>query len=308
MIKPGDHGTWGVVRERRAAHGWTIATHRIGRKPESVLVAKCTDGRWATNALRHERPRGAVPLTAGMAKEIDRLYEVDTSLRVIVFAVSLVIEEPSNVLKADVQVCWQITDPVRAVSDQVESPVDIVRPAAERELLALFERSEMTEPVQFEKLVADSMQDMRAIAGTGLKWGRVLVRVRPTEANIQAVRTSRVIDREKRAIVKDRIEFYSDVINTAPIGLLAMWLSEDPSAAKDVLTYISDHDIRVGDRVDADDPVRSALNTLLADDFQRNEMLHAWFDGLNRRNQDDALNLLRDALATSVRPNGGDAS
>lgn len=304
MIKPADHGTWGVVRERRGARVWTIATHRVSSKAESVLVARCTDGRWASNALRHERPRDAVPLTAGMARrrEIDQLYEVDTSMRVIVFTISLPTDEQSHVLKGDAQVCWQITDPVRAVINPPDNPIDLVRPIAERELLTLFEQSGITELAEFEKLVAGSLHDLRSIAGTGLKWGRVRVRMRPTEANIQAVRTSRVIDREKRAIVKDRIEFYSDVINTAPIGLLAMWLSEDPSAAKDVLAYITDHDIRVGDRVDADDPVRSALNTLLADDFQRNEMLHAWFDGLNRRNQDDALGLLRDALATSIHP------
>jgi hypothetical protein len=307
MIRTNER-SWSVVQQLRSPARAVVA-HRLRGRRGKVLVARCVDGRWASSALRLERHPDVVPLTLTMALrgDIDRLYEVDTSPRVVVFTVCLPMDEPGKTLKADVQACWQMTDPVRTAMHPPANAVEIVRPAVEQSLLTLVQQSEPTDLPEFEDLAAGSLNDMRTISGTGLQWGRVRLRVRPTDANIQAVRTARMVDREQRAIMKDRIEFYTDVIHRAPVGLLAMWLSEDPSAAREVLQYMNDNDVPVGRRaLDAEDPVRSALDSLLvqSDAFQRQELLHVLFAGLDSRGHDDALGLLKDALAASLGTNG----
>ena len=112
---------------------------------------------------------------------------------------------------------------------------------------------------------------------------------------------------------RERINFYADVIDSGKVSLLAMMLSNDTAAVRDVLNQIHTYDIPVGRSVlDADDPFRNAVGRMMseADDFDLHEMRLAWLAGLTDRGRESELSRLRDSLDktlvtdTNARNNG----
>jgi hypothetical protein len=98
---------------------------------------------------------------------------------------------------------------------------------------------------------------------------------------------------------RERINFYTEVIDSGQVSLLAMLLSNDKQKVREVLDYIHLHDIPIGRiLVDPQDPFRNAVGRLMseADDFDLHEMRVAWLNNLTVRSRESELDRLRESL------------
>lgn len=304
------------VRERRP-NVLTLLRANLRGKRDRVLVGECADGSWASTAIALGKTINIVPLRLAtiLGGHVKRLYEVDVAARPLVFGCDLRTEEAGSVLRAEVQLVWNVGDPVRVVSHPPDDHLDRIQSDVEEELVKLAWTAKIDDQSELLRAANELVGPMRSLKDTGLRWGggRISLRLNTDgigyRDSIEEIRRSRAVDRERRSMQQERIDFYTNVIHAAPVSMLAMWLSQDGTSARDVLEFIQTHHIdtkRVQIDADAPDPVRDAITALFtgSDEFQRNELRLALLDGLRTRNRTESLNLLRDALALSEATNG----
>ncbi|MGH3622048.1 MAG: hypothetical protein ACRDQ5_09700 [Sciscionella sp.] len=254
---------------------------------------------------------GVEPLRLGMVLggDIDRLYEVDVAPRHLTFRCEVPTAEPGVLLDATIRLRWRVQDPVRAAKRPSARHHELVLSAVQEALRAKVADAEFDDLEQ----LADTLLDGRhLIPDSGLVWGEAVVAFAwdPTGRmdDLARVRRRRAVDREERALRRERIEFYAGVINSGPVDLLALWLSGEEFPVEEVLNYIRDNGVPYGEHaINAEDPLRDLMMRLFSDTdgFVRNEMRLALCEGLRSRDSDHTLVRLREALSNSNHTTNG---
>ncbi|MFT7867811.1 MULTISPECIES: hypothetical protein [Amycolatopsis] len=240
-----------------------------------------------------------------MARSILRLYEVDVSDSSSTFHTVFETDKEGAIVEGTITVRWRITDPVALIKQPKADHVEVIRADMEDILRPLVRKTTLDEVEKLAIKVDEKLKAMRSLSGGTISWGRVDSQFRLTgegalhRYSLEEIRRARIVDRERRDMDRERINFYAEVIDSGKVSLLAMMLSHDTSAVQDVLSQIHTYDIPVGRSVlDANDPFRNAVGRMMseADDFDLHEMRLAWLSSLTDRGRESELNRLRDSL------------
>ncbi|WP_197319449.1 hypothetical protein [Saccharomonospora sp. NB11] len=295
-MTPNIGSKWNVIQEhshpRRA-----LLRYKLRKNCYSALVARMKGGEWASSHLQLGSTVNISPLTAGLAftsQKIEKLYEVDLRKQTVAFNSVLETENEGAVVEADVAVHWQVRDPVRlilspeidilsCIQDSVE---EVLRPIVLKididRLESVFEQSEALQPMRM-------LDDLPISWGEGTALLRLTSEGRIHRHTLESIRRARAIEKEQRMLDRERIDFYTSVINSGQVSLLALMLSNDKTAAPDVLQYIEQHELQTNGPAPSDDPLQAALNHIIsgADEFELHEMRRDLLAGLQRRNPED---------------------
>jgi hypothetical protein len=302
----------GVRRCPRPAR--SILRHQLRKKRTTVLIAECDDGRWASSDLRLGATTQVQRLGFGLAKNIRRLYEVDVSDSTSTFRSVFETDKEGAIVEGAITVRWRITDPVALIKQPKADHVDAIRAEMEDILRPLVRKTTLDEVEKLAAKVDEKLKAMRTLPGGTISWGEVDSLFRLTgegalhQYSLEEIRRARIVDRERRDMDRERINFYAEVIDSGKVSLLAMMLSNDTAAVRDVLSQIHTYDIPIGrSMLDANDPFRNAVGRMMseADDFDLHEMRLAWLSGLTSRSRESELNRLRDSLDETL---GADTS
>jgi len=298
--------SWGSVR-RHTRLFRTVLGHQLKRRPSTVLVAECDDGMWATSNLHVGSTTGVIKLTLGMAtaKTIKRLYEVDVTHTTMRFTSVFETEKEGAIVDGDVTVAWQVSDPVGLIKQPKFDHLDAIRNAAEDRLRPLVRKAALDEIEGMAAKADEALRPMIPLREGPISWGDASTLFRLTgegalhRHSLEEIRRARIVDREQREMDRERINFYTEVIDSGQVSLLAMLLSNDKQKVREVLDYIHLHDIPIGRiLVDPQDPFRNAVGRLMseADDFDLHEMRVAWLNNLTVRSRESELDRLRESL------------
>ncbi|MBE1499498.1 hypothetical protein H4696_006598 [Amycolatopsis lexingtonensis] len=302
----------GVRRCPRPAR--SILRHQLRKRRTTVLIAECDDGHWATTDIRLGATTQVQKLGLGLAKSVRRLYEVDVSDSTSTFRTVFETDQEGAIVEGVTTVRWRVTDPVALIKQPKADHVDAIRIEMEDILRPLVRRTTLDEVENLADRVNEKLKAMRPLPAGTISWGEVDARFRLTgegalhRYSLEEIKRARIVDRERRDMDRERINFYADVIDSGKVSLLAMMLSNDRDAVRDVLQQIHTFDIPVGRSVlDANDPFRNAVGRMMseADDFDLHEMRLAWLSGLTSRSRESELNRLRDSLDETL---GADTS
>jgi hypothetical protein len=278
---------------------------RLSGSSSRVLVAETRMSTWASTAVTLGSTHGVEPLRLGMVLggDIGRMYEVDVAPRDMTFRCEVPTAEPGVLLDATVRLRWRVRDPVRVAGRPSVRHHELVLSAVRKALRAKVADAEFDD---LERLADTLLAGRHLVPDSGLVWGEAIVAFAwdPTGRtdDLARARRRRAVDREERALCRERIEFYAGVINSGPVDLLALWLSGEELPAEEVLNYIRDNGIPYGEHaINAEDPLRDLMTRLFSDTdgFVRNEMRVALCEGLRSRDSDDTLVRLREALSNS---------
>ncbi|GHG05358.1 hypothetical protein GCM10017567_21890 [Amycolatopsis bullii] len=283
----------------------SILRHQLRKRRSTVLIAECDDGRWASSDLHLGATTQVQKLGFGLARSILRLYEVDVSDSSSTFHTVFETDKEGAIVEGTITVRWRITDPVALIKQPKADHVEVIRADMEDILRPLVRKTTLDEVEKLAIKVDEKLKAMRSLSGGTISWGRVDSQFRLTgegalhRYSLEEIRRARIVDRERRDMDRERINFYAEVIDSGKVSLLAMMLSHDTSAVQDVLSQIHTYDIPVGRSVlDANDPFRNAVGRMMseADDFDLHEMRLAWLSSLTDRGRESELNRLRDSL------------
>ncbi|AXB45935.1 hypothetical protein [Amycolatopsis albispora] len=288
-----------------------IASRRRRRATDQVLVAELHDGRWASTNIQLGSTTQVTALTLGMAlnRQVKRLYEVDTSPQTLVFTSLFETETEGKVLEGDIVVTWRISDPVAAVTTPKFDHLGDIRSAAEDLLRAIALNADVESVSDLSNKADQALAPMKRLPNGVISWGDAATQFRLTgmgtlhRHSVESIRRARIVDREQRELDRERINFYSDVIKSGRISLLALMLSNEKEQVQKVLDYIQLHEIPLGSSVlDGQDPVRHAIGQIMstADDFELQQMRSSLLRTWQSQHQDDALGILRDALGSGT--------
>ncbi|WP_125679164.1 hypothetical protein [Amycolatopsis sp. WAC 04182] len=308
--------SWSSVR-RHTRLFRTVFRHQLKRRPTTVLVAECDDGMWACSNLHVGSTTGVIKLTLGMAraKTIKRLYEVDISRTTMRFTSVFETEKEGAIVDGDITVAWHVSDPVGLIKQPKFDHLDAIRNAAEDRLRPMVRKAGLDEIEGIADKADTALAHMIPLREGPISWGDASTLFRLTgegalhRHSLEEIRRARIVDREQRAMDRERINFYTEVIDSGQVSLLAMLLSNDKEKVQEVLNYIHRHDIPIGRiLVDPKDPFRNAVGRLMseADDFDLHEMRVAWLNSITSPDRGSSLNLLRESLEETLAesPNG----
>ncbi|MFI6026262.1 hypothetical protein [Amycolatopsis magusensis] len=303
-----DHREYWLPIARKYSPVRAIVAHQRRRKnAHRELVAELTDGRWASTNIRLGATTQVTTLTLGMAlnRQIKRLYDVETEPQNLTFTSLFETETEGRVIQGDIAVVWRISDPVAAVRIPKFDHLGDIRTAAEDLLRAIVLTADAESVSTISDRADQALAPMRQLPQGAISWGEAATQFRLTgmgtlhQHSVESIRRARIVDRERRGLDQERINFYTDIINSGRISLLALMLSNEKEQVQRVLDYIHLHEIPVGNSaMDGQDPMRHAIGQIMntADDFDllqmRNSLIQVW----QTQRQDDALGILRDAL------------
>jgi hypothetical protein len=304
MSNENENVSWrGVRRCTRPAR--SILRHQMRRQRTTVLIAECDDGHWASSDIRLGSTTQVQKLGVGLAKSIQRLYEVDVSYSTSTFRSVFETEKEGAIVEGIINVRWRVSDPVALIKQPKIDHVDAIRAEMEDVLRPLVRKTVLDDVEKLPVKVDEKLKAMRPLRGGPISWGEADSIFRLTgegslhRYSLEEIKRARIVDRERRDMDRERINFYADVIDSGKVSLLAMMLSNDSTAVEDVLRQIHAHDIPIGRALlDANDPFRNAVGRMMseADDFDLHEMRLAWLSGLTSRSRESELNRLRDSL------------
>lgn len=306
MSEESAYESWSSVR-RRTRLFRTVLRHQLRKRPTTVLVAECDDGRWACSNLHVGSTTGVMKLTLGMAtaKTVKRLYEVDVSRTVMRFTSVFETEKEGAIVDGDITVVWYVSDPVGLIKRPKFDHLDAIRNAVEDRLRPMIRKAALDEIEGMADKADTVLTPMIPLREGPISWGDASTLFRLTGAgalhrhSLEEIRRARIVDREQRAMDRERINFYTEVIDSGQVSLLAMLLSNDKEKVQEVLNYIHRHDIPIGRiLVDPKDPFRNAVGRLMseADEFDLHEMRVAWLNSLTSPSRESELTRLRKSL------------
>ena len=293
-------GSWrGVHRCPRPFR--SVLRHQVGRRRRTVLVAECDDDRWACSDLHLGTTPQVQKLGLGMTGSIKRLYEVDVSHNSTTFTSVFETDNEGAIIEGRIIVRWWISDPVALIQRPKFDHLDAIRATVEDCLRSIVRRTALD---AVDKLAEKVDVVLRPPRREGpISWSDGDSQFRLTgegtlhQYSLEQIRRKRLVDREQRGLDQERISFYTDVIDSGKVSLLAMMLSHDSKSVREVLDLIRAHDIPLG-RALLDDPFRDAVGRMMsdADDFDRQEMRLALLSTLDDRGKGSEIGRLRDAL------------
>ena len=295
-------GSWRSVR-RCPNPIRSILRHQVSRRRPTVLVAECDDYRWATSNLQLGATTNMQKLGLGLAKSIKRLYEVDVSRNSTSFTSVFETDQEGAIVEGTITIRWWVNDPVALIQRPKFDHLEAIRAAVEDLLRPIVRKSALDDVEKLAEKIDEGLRRTRVLREVPISWGEGDTLFRLTgegtlhRHSLEQIRRQRLVDREQRGLDQERIGFYTDVIDSGKVSLLAMMLCNDPNSVRDVLSQIHTYDIPIG-RTLLDDPFRNAVGRMMseADDFDLHEMRLAWLSGLNNRSTESELNRLQDSL------------
>ncbi|MGV9296896.1 hypothetical protein [Amycolatopsis sp. NPDC003676] len=282
-----------------------ILRHQSRKQHDRVLVARCDDGMWASTNLHLGATTGVHKLGLSMAKHVKDLYEVDISPTSMTFTSVFETANEGGIVEATISVIWQVTDPVALIYRPKFDHLDAIRSSVEDRLRPVVHRTALDEVENLTDVADRLLAPMIPVSEGPISWGKADTLFRLNGAGslhrhaLETIRRARIVDREQREMDRERISFFSEVIDSGKVSLLAMMLSQDKVEVKAVLDYIHTYDIPIGrNLLDSDDPFRNAVGRLMseADDFDRQEMRLALLESVSSRGRDSELAKLRATL------------
>jgi hypothetical protein len=218
-----------------------LARHRSGAPRGSALVMADAHGRW------HLVGPGTSARAAGVRfRDVARgryrsIYEVRLGERFSAFALNLAAGDSGQIVEAEVQLSWWVSDPVATAATRVVAGEPLVRRAVGNRLQRIAQTHPASALAAAEQLAADELRAVSYLDDCGLAYGngRVVLRLAETGRGQtdELGRLQRELDVEeaRMELERRRILFFGELLEAGDQGLLAYWLARSPDDVREVL-------------------------------------------------------------------------